>query len=193
MIQALIFDCFGVLTTDTWREYLASVNPDIRQELRDLHSAFLKGFTSYHEFRASALELVKSSPTDFDNIFITHQGQSKNLKLLEQINTLESKYKIGILSNAGSSWIRDSFLSQKDQQMFDDIVLSYEVGLAKPDEDIYKLACQRLGVNTSQVVFVDDREDFCQAAESLGIRTIVYKDFVQFKHELDAILADSNN
>lgn len=193
MIKAIIFDCFGVLTTDTWQEYLAAVDPDVAQELRDLHSAFMRGFTSYQDFRANALELVSSTPADFDNIFITHQGQSKNLKLLELLGHLKAKYKLSILSNAGSSWIRDSLLTASEQQMFDDIVLSYEVRLAKPDEDIYKLACQRLGVNESQVVFVDDREDFCHAAESLGMQSIVYKDFMQFKHQLDAILTDPNN
>jgi putative hydrolase of the HAD superfamily len=49
------------------------------------------------------------------------------------------------------------------------MVLSFEVGLSKPDAQIYQLACKRLDVKPTETVFIDDLEPFCRAAQDLGM------------------------
>jgi len=59
------------------------------------------------------------------------------------------------------------------QQEADAIVLSFEVGVAKPDPGIYRTALDAVGARAEEVVFVDDQVAYCRGAEALGIRAFV--------------------
>jgi putative hydrolase of the HAD superfamily len=58
-------------------------------------------------------------------------------------------------------------------QVVDTLVLSCEVGLAKPEPAIFQLALDRLGVAADQAVFVDDRPENVESAELLGLRGLL--------------------
>jgi putative hydrolase of the HAD superfamily len=58
-------------------------------------------------------------------------------------------------------------------EAFDEIVLSFEVGLRKPDPGIYRVGLDRLGVPAARAVFVDDQPDYCDGAAALGIATFL--------------------
>jgi putative hydrolase of the HAD superfamily len=53
----------------------------------------------------------------------------------------------------------------------DALILSCEVGAAKPSARIYQRALQALGVTAEAALFVDDNPEFCAQAAALGIRT----------------------
>ena len=55
---------------------------------------------------------------------------------------------------------------------FDVIVVSYELGFAKPDPAIYRVCLERLGVPAAAALFVDDRRKNIEAADRLGIQTL---------------------
>lgn len=57
-------------------------------------------------------------------------------------------------------------------ELVDDLVLSCEVGVAKPDATIFATALQRLGVRAEETLFVDDQRAFCDAASALGITSV---------------------
>jgi 2-haloacid dehalogenase len=59
---------------------------------------------------------------------------------------------------------------------FDDVVLSGDVRLAKPDPAIYDLAARRFGVTPSRTLFVDDRADNVAAAAAAGWLTHHFTD-----------------
>jgi putative hydrolase of the HAD superfamily len=56
--------------------------------------------------------------------------------------------------------------------LVDTLVLSCEVGAAKPEPKIYLRALDQLGVAAGEVLFVDDNPDFCAAATALGISAV---------------------
>jgi len=61
------------------------------------------------------------------------------------------------------------------ERWFDVVVVSFEVGVAKPDPDIYRICLSRLGVLPEQALFVDDRVDNIEAAARLGIETLHFE------------------
>jgi putative hydrolase of the HAD superfamily len=62
-------------------------------------------------------------------------------------------------------------------ELFDDVVDSCEVGLRKPDERIYRLALERLGVDDpAEAVFLDDWPGNVEAARRFGMAGIVVGD-----------------
>ena len=64
-------------------------------------------------------------------------------------------FKIGLISNCSAEEI-DGLFSCPLTDLIDEIVLSFQVGLSKPNKEIYALACERLQVETSECIFVGD-------------------------------------
>jgi putative hydrolase of the HAD superfamily len=77
--------------------------------------------------------------------------------------------KTAIISNC-DHWTRSVFTALPLEQEVDEIILSFEVGLKKPDAEIYRLSLNRLGVQPERAVFVDDQSEYCEGARALGIR-----------------------
>jgi putative hydrolase of the HAD superfamily len=97
--------------------------------------------------------------------------------------------KLGLLTNNvkefGSEW-RATF---PVDELFDAVVDSSEVGLRKPDPRIYRLTCERLAVEPSSAVFVDDNLDNVAAARAVGMEAVHFDDDpLAAISELDAIL-----
>ncbi len=188
MIKAIIFDCFGVLvqgTFGTFREKHFPSNEAKTRRMQELDDLASRGYMTHLEF-VSELANLAGIP---EQQVIEETGQNPpNEKLLTYIEQkLRGPYKIGFLSNAAENWLEDLFT--KDQQgLFDDVVLSCEVGLAKPDQRIFELSADRLGVLPGECVFVDDSVRYCAAAEDVGMKAIRYTDFAQFEQALTNLL-----
>jgi epoxide hydrolase-like predicted phosphatase len=101
-------------------------------------------------------------------------GDRLDADLVALIRSLRSRYKTGILSNAWSG-ARAAFTERfRLDQVVDDILISAEAGLAKPDARIYQLAARRLGVQPEEAVFVDDFAQNVEGAAAAGMRAIHY-------------------
>lgn len=189
VIRAIIFDCFGVLTTDTWNVFLDSLptGADI-QAAREVHRQYDAGLISKNECTKQILNFTGQTFTELEDM---HTPVLKNVKLLEYIKTIKPNYKIGLLSNIGNDWVREEFLTRDEQQLFDQMVFSYEIGVNKPDERMYTTICERLGVQPNQAVMIDDKVGYCDAAQKLTMRAIVYRDFESMKTQLEAILTEA--
>lgn len=193
MIKAIIFDCFGVLTKDWWREFCSTIpkGPAL-DRAHELNHQYDAGLISLKEFADQVAEATGREHKPIEDIF-AHPEPEKNLVLLNYIRGLKPKYKIGMLSNVGTNWIRDYFLNGEESKLFDDFVLSFEVGVTKPNPKIFEIAAERLGVEPEEVVFTDDIDRYCVAAEAIGMKAIVYQDFNQFKAELEKLLSPHSN
>ncbi len=100
---------------------------------------------------------------------------------------LVGSYAVGMMSNASLATIENLF-SSDELALFDPLILSKEVGFSKPEPQIYMLAQERLGVAFSEIIFVDDREDFLVTARDLGMQTVHYVTFDQCIRDLDFLL-----
>jgi HAD superfamily hydrolase (TIGR01509 family) len=188
MIKAVIFDCFGVLATDKWGAFVDSLPDDADLEAaRQAHREYSAGFIDKDEVGARIRE---ATGKDFTEVEDMHESLAKNTGLLAYIAELHQRgLKLGILSNVGSNWIRDTFLTPEEANLFDDFVLSYEVGLLKPDPQMFELAAERLGIETGEAVMVDDKERYCIAATDIGMKAVQFESLAQFKADLEKLLA----
>lgn len=189
MVKALIFDCFGVLTTDYWKEFAATLPEEYIELARALLYRYDAGKIGRTEFLAGIKRLTGRVPRDIEELL---EGEMvKNGELLKYIECLKHSFKIGLLSNIGSGWIRSNFLTSDEQAMFDDMVLSYEVHMAKPDPEIFELTAKRLGQVPAECVMVDDSPGHCAAAAKAGMQAVLYKNLTQLKHDLEPLLNQS--
>ena len=108
--------------------------------------------------------------------------------LLIEITGLRREYKMGLLSN-----FSDDLRPKIDNEwalgsVFDEIIISCEVGLVKPDPAIFNLMLDRLGVKADESVFIDDRIKNIDGAKEMGFHTIFFIDKDQALEELTRIL-----
>ncbi len=192
MIRAIIFDCFGVLTTDRWREFSATLTTEQHEKARyALEHGYNVGRLKTNEFLQQLQDITGRSRGELEQVFL-RTDFAKNEQLLDYIARLKKTYKIGLISNVASDRIRQNILTKTEQQLFDTMLMSFEVGVAKPDPQIYQLCCERLGIAASEAVMVDDIEAYCRAAEAIGMSSVVYTDFSTFLHKLGELLAPVN-
>lgn len=187
MVKAIIFDCFGVLTEDVWTAFCNGLdNPDAAKRAHELSHQRNRGFLSEEEFIEQVNEITGKPHDEIRKTL--KEGLSKNVALLNLIEQLKKDYRIGLLSNIATDWITQEFLTTKEQNLFDTMVLSYEVGMTKPDPRIYMLTCERLRVSPKEALIVDDLPLYVEAARAEGLHGIVYQDIHSFKTQLNELL-----
>lgn len=185
MIKALIFDCFGVLYWDDLNRLYNLVHPDQFQDLKDLMHACDHGYMGRQDFLESVAELAGISVEAVAAVM--HDKHRRNEPLIARAKELKAKYKIGMISNMGYDILKDLFSEQERAELFDDMVISSEVGLIKPSWDIFELALERLGVAADETVFIDDQPANVDGADRVGMKTILFTTNAQFETELAAI------
>ena len=95
--------------------------------------------------------------------------------------------RTALLSN---SWGNDYDRSDW-QEMFDAVVISGEVGMRKPDREIFELALGRIGLPAGECVFVDDIPRNVAAAVQAGLVGIVHRSFDETAGELESLFPDA--
>ena len=101
---------------------------------------------------------------------------------------MRREYKTGLLSNFSND-LRPKIENEwAIASAFDEIIISCEVGMIKPDPAIFNLMLDRLGVKVDESVFIDDRIKNIDGAKELGLHTIFFTDKEQAFGELARIL-----
>ncbi len=105
------------------------------------------------------------------------QGDKFDQKLFDFLSSLRPDYITGILSNAWEG-AREGFVKRHgiiEGENIDHLLISSELGVAKPDSEIYRKLRQQLGVDYNEILFVDDFGRNIEGAQAMGIETIHYK------------------
>ncbi len=93
--------------------------------------------------------------------------------------------RTGLLSN---SWGRATYDRARFAELFDVVVVSGELGVRKPEPEIYAVAAERMGKAPQELVFVDDLPGNLKPARALGMATVVHRDAAATVAELEALL-----
>jgi epoxide hydrolase-like predicted phosphatase len=93
--------------------------------------------------------------------------------------------RTGLISNSmgGASYDRSLF-----GELFDGVVISGEVGLHKPQPEIFLLGAERAGVAAEECVFVDDLRENCDGAEAVGMTAVLHRGADTTVPELERLL-----
>ena len=115
------------------------------------------------EFRGSDFETAKSRMLEA----VTYQEQvAPTAELIAELKA--AGYRLFVLSNMSKDYIE--FLREMPVfQHFEGEIVSCEVGLIKPQPEIYRLLLDRFVLDASQTMFIDDRLENTIAAQKQGI------------------------
>jgi epoxide hydrolase-like predicted phosphatase len=194
----LLLDFGGVLTTSIWEAFdefcrsegleegtvrrLFRDDPEALADLRRLE----KGEVTEDEFAASFGPRLGIADTEnlIERMFA---GLGPDAAMIETVRELRGEgVRTGLISNSWGTGIYDpSMLSD----LFDAVVISGDVGLHKPQPEIYELGAERLGVPASECVFVDDLRENVAGAEAVGMTAILHRDSTGTIEELRRLFA----
>ena len=109
---------------------------------------------------------------------------AQNRRVFALVNTLRKNYQTALLSNINI--LHYEYLKKNFPifGIFDKIFLSFQLGLIKPDKEIYKKVIHDLKVSPQEIFYTDDRPDLVETAKSLGMRSCVFTDFSRLIEDL---------
>ena len=204
MIKAVIFDYGGVIKeghglfmdiADLYKlpkEYVLSK----REEVRPVIHQFDSGLLSEEDFWEKVSEVLGHPiPKDIaKNVRkVIRETYRKDFAffpaMLEFNKELRGRgIKTAILSNI-AIFQAEVIREKEGYKDFDVVILSYEEGLRKPvDLDFYHLAPKRLEVNPEECIFIDDKEVNLPPAQSIGIKTVLFKNSQQAIEDINNII-----
>jgi epoxide hydrolase-like predicted phosphatase len=120
--------------------------------------------------------------------FLTEPRFGAQWPLVHRARDLRARgYRVAVVTNNIREW-EATWTRTIPLEWFDVVVDSCVVGLRKPDPEIYLLACERLGVDPEESVFLDDMEINVSGARAIGMEAIHVRDVASALRELDVLV-----
>ena len=116
---------------------------------------------------------------------ITTRQHIRNELLVDYLKSMKSDYKIGLLSNVGSDVMDGLFSPLEQAELFDAVELSSDIGMTKPNPDIFALTALKLGVLPEECIMIDDLLVNVEGARQAGMKGVVYSTVEQAKRAID--------
>jgi len=118
-----------------------------------------------------------------------HMAQMKlNLPVIRLAKKLRQDYKTLILSKNTRMQFRDGVIKLKVPLYFDYLINTQNLGLPKASLKTMRYVMHRFNVNKEQMLYIDDQEINLTVARQMRIRTIFYRNFNQFRREINHYL-----
>lgn len=201
-IKAVVFDVGGVLEKvgdldswlESWRHRLGLEPSDFDDRMAQIDPQQLigTGALSETEYRQRYVDSFGMGEHDAD-VFMADMWDwycgELDVELCAYAAALRPAYQTAILSNSADGARREEQRRYGFEQLVDTIFYSHEVGLAKPDKRLYQLACERLGVEPSEMVFLDNTEEIVESACRFGIHARHHRSTPDSINAINALLA----
>ncbi len=182
MIKTIIFDFGNVFinldikraTQDALAHFKIS---SFSEEMIAFNNLYEMGLVSTHEFlefyTENFDELSQESIVDIWNSMLKDFPKYR-LDFLNELKS-SSNYKLILLSNTNAlhiNWIKKNIpFYETFKNDFDAFYLSHEIGLRKPNRNIFEFVLNKNDLNATECLFIDDVKENTQSANQLGIHT----------------------
>ena len=195
-ITTLFVDLGGVLLSNGWdRASRRRAAEKFEIDLEDMDERHHLTFDTYEAGKISLEDYLsravfcKERPFTRDSFIMFMFAQSHVYpEMIDLLRRLKTAYglKIVAVSNEGRELSEYRIKRFELRPLFDCFVSSCFVHVRKPDYDIYRMAMDIVQAPCEEILYIEDREMFVEAARCLGIQGIVHKDY---KSTRDALAA----
>ncbi|MDX5339954.1 MAG: HAD family phosphatase [Cyclobacteriaceae bacterium] len=188
-VDFLIFDLGNVIIDIDYQRSLNYIKSLVSKNLHhqvdsfyltDFHKDYEKGKIDSGTFRKQVNAYFEQNWTDseVDHLWNSLLGNIPAPRI-DFLRKLKNHYQIGILSNtneihieAVNEMLRENFGMDSFHYLADHVFYSHEMGLAKPQKEIYQTMLDRLNTQSEKVIFFDDLEVNVLGARACGIEAI---------------------
>jgi epoxide hydrolase-like predicted phosphatase len=199
-VKALLVDFGGVLTTNVFDSFKAFCRAEglpedaVKSMFRErgeglaLLRRLEKGELTAEEFSQQFAPLLGVNPDKLvERLFA---GVGPDEPMLDAVRRARrSGIKTGLISNSWGEGL--AYEPALLEELFDVVVISGDVGLHKPQPEIFLLAAERVGVGPGDCVFVDDLRENCAGAEAVGMTAILHRGSAGTLPQLEELLGAS--
>jgi putative hydrolase of the HAD superfamily len=206
VIRAALFDFGGVILASPFEAFADY------ERARGLPAAFIRGLNTRNPDANAWARLERNEVTfdEFCSLFEAeaeaagHRIDARDMLALisgdvrpAMVEAVRRCKKAGLLIGMlTNNWVsldsRDPAITapQRDEvlELFDVIIESSKVGVRKPDPHFYELACEALGIEPAEAVFLDDLGINLKPARAMGMTTIKVEDPDVAIAELESVL-----
>ena len=183
--RALLIDFGGVLTTPVWDSFAAFC---LQNDLDEgaVKRLFREDPEALAELRS--LETGEIAEDEFERRFGARLGLADSSQLIDSLfagmipeesmtAAVRSARAAGVpTALVSNSWSVDHYDREMLAELFDAVVISAEVGMHKPQPEIYLLAAERVGRSPQSCLFVDDLRENCDGAAAVGMLPVLHRD-----------------
>ncbi len=216
MIKAVLWDFGGVITSSPFEAFqryeksnnipqnfirtVNSTNPD-----DNAWAQFESSQISAEEFDGLfAQETAAAGHAIRGHEVLSLLSGSVRPEMVNALGLIKEKYRIACITNnvkgagegPGMASDPDAVKAHEKatqvagiMELFDFVIESSKVGLRKPDPRIYQLACEKMGIEPSEAVFLDDLGINLKPAKAMGMTTIKVLSAEQALNDLSGILS----
>lgn len=184
-IKAVFFDLGGVIVRTEYQTPRQRLAERLGMEYEDLVGLVFEsptaqkatvGKTTAAEHWVAVMKRLKRPASETQAIRAEFfAGDFVDRVLVDFLRSLRGRCRTGLISNAFDD-LRPFIVREKFDDAFDHIIISAEVGAAKPDPKIYHIALEQARVEPKEAVFVDDLFENVEACEKVGMKGIHFKD-----------------
>lgn len=197
MIKGVIFDAGGVLhesntaVTDDLKQELGISDETLRQIWKEYIPDLGSGKDNEKQFwqkvsQKYAIREVHESENLLGRAFEQQLKPFPEVQdLIKQLH--EKHYKLIVLSNTIEAHAR-ALREENLYDGFDIVLLSHEVGMRKPDAQIFTLAISESGLPPEELLFIDDDQSNVQVFEKMGGHGIIAKKPEQIVNDVKNLL-----
>lgn len=191
MIKTIIFDLnevvvrSGKIDNKVYLEELGIDKKTFWNRLRTFKIGYGLGKVSLEERFLKLLEklglnkeLLEKAVELYNNDFLVMEGME------EILNKLKTRYNLIMLAGDGKGAITTKVDNFGLRGYFSEIYITYKEGLNKDNPEIYSRVLEKEELNPEGTLFIDDMKSHTKAAESKGIKTILFENVEQMKREL---------
>lgn len=201
MYKAIIFDIGGVIVMephDSWKGILAEVGTTFGLNTSMLISCFKENEAVLQKGEMNLLDFYKKATEKLGRKDLgPHRLLDRHLKIysrnarydgnmIDFIERLKERFVVACLSNTEPE-IAEHHRKKRLMERFAKCFISTEMGMRKPDKNIYQKAIEELGIQPKEVVFIDNNKEYVDAADGIGIKGILYEGLKKLKAELGSM------
>ncbi|MGG3279857.1 HAD family hydrolase [Paenibacillus solani] len=176
-IRAVFFDLYETLITEfedgkrisrrsyDYRDRLGLSEEEFKEEWSSRFERRMNGqFPSYQAVIRDILD-VRSLPYHEEHVEFLYQARIRektipflavSQEIIVMLDQLHKRgLKLGLISNCSEEEVA-AYHQSPLAPYFEDVIFSYKAGVAKPNSEIYRLACERLAVSPQESLFIGD-------------------------------------
>ena len=183
-ISTIIFDLGGVMVWTRWSNLteplaeMTGATPEaVMETIRtgDAYNPHMRGELDYSGFHRKLTDDLGVELTPDELLELWNSVLEPNEAINPIVRRLKGHYRLAIGSNTDDPHFNKGKEVQPVVLEFDDVLVSYELGVCKPDPEFFVRGLAKLEVEAEECIFIDDLEDNVEAARSLGITGIRFE------------------
>lgn len=180
----IVFDFFGVICSEVAPFWLARyLEPEVAVAVKaDLVGAADRGDISQATLFTKLAELASVTPEGVAQEW--RECARLDPRVIDLVKRVAAEGEVSLLSNSPAPFVRELLFASGIESLFTAVVVSSEVGWAKPDRRIYVHLVESLGIRPTDMVLIDDNPVNLIGARDVGIAGVLFESPCQVERAL---------